>query len=173
MKGAGGASLILVIIAVIVLFSSGVIKVHTPSFGGGGSGTAQSAGSHGSGTHGYHVKIPSGTCVQGAVCEPARQYAYNILASKGDASQFDCLINLWNGESGWDPWAVGPPTSNGDALGIPQALGHGHVFDLGDWRAQVDWGLHYIYDNVYGEGAHFHDPCSAWAFWQAQSPHWY
>lgn len=30
------------------------------------------------------------------------------------------------------------------AYGIPQALGHGHVFDLGDARAQIAWGLNYI-----------------------------
>jgi hypothetical protein len=51
------------------------------------------------------------------------------------------LIALWNQESGWNPNAV---NQSSGAYGIPQALGHGHPYNLGDYVAQIDWGLSYI-----------------------------
>jgi hypothetical protein len=78
-----------------------------------------------------------------------------------DSTQFSCLNPLWERESGWDPYAV---NRSSGAYGIPQALGHGHPYDLGDYRAQIDWGLNYI-NATYGS------PCRAWSFWQAH--HWY
>jgi hypothetical protein len=59
------------------------------------------------------------------------------------------LIALWNQESGWNPWAVNPSSG---AYGIPQSLGHGHPYDLGDYVAQIQWGLAYIRDR-YGSPA--------------------
>jgi hypothetical protein len=56
-------------------------------------------------------------------------------------SQWVALDNLWTRESNWDPNAVNPDSG---AYGIPQSLGHGHPFDLGDARAQIAWGLDYI-----------------------------
>lgn len=77
-----------------------------------------------------------------------------MAAAKGwGATQRNCLDKLWTRESGWNSRAVNPRSG---AAGIPQALGHGHVFDLGDPRAQISWGLRYIRSR-YG------DPCSAWA----------
>jgi len=52
------------------------------------------------------------------------------------------------------------------AAGIPQALGHGHVFNLGDPRAQIAWGLDYI-------AGRYGTPSRAYSAWQARSPHWY
>lgn len=86
----------------------------------------------------------------------AKSYALSLVGS----SQFACLEPLWNKESGWNPYAV----NSIGAMGIPQALGHGQVFALGDWKAQVDWGLNYI-SATYGTS------CSAWAHSQAYN--WY
>ena len=62
------------------------------------------------------------------------------------ASQMPYLVDNWNLESGWNPWAVNP---NGGAYGIPQSLGHGHPYNLGDWAAQIIWGEDYI-KSAYG-----------------------
>lgn len=72
----------------------------------------------------------------------AKAYAQARLAQMGAAGQFDALLQLWTMESGWNPNAVNPSSG---AYGIPQALGHGNVYALGDYRAQVDWGLSYIF----------------------------
>jgi hypothetical protein len=62
------------------------------------------------------------------------------------ASMMPYLVDNWNLESGWNPWAVNP---NGGAYGIPQSLGHGHPYNLGDWAAQIVWGENYI-KSAYG-----------------------
>lgn len=83
----------------------------------------------------------------------AQAYARMQLPRHGwGSSQMHCLISLWNQESGWNSYAVNPSSG---AAGIAQSLGHGHV-TLGDYRAQVRWGLSYIHSR-YG------DPCGAWA----------
>src|SRR5262249_42098448 len=64
-------------------------------------------------------------------------------------------------ESGWSPYAVNPSSG---AYGIPQSLGHGHPFNLGDARAQIAWGLNYIRGR-YGT------PAAAWAHEVANN--WY
>ena len=51
------------------------------------------------------------------------------------------LIKLWNQESGWSAYAVNPSSG---AYGIPQSLGHGHPYNLGDYKAQIEWGINYI-----------------------------
>lgn len=78
----------------------------------------------------------------------AQQYAQSLVP----ADQWPCLLQLWNKESGWNDMAVNPTSG---AMGIPQALGHGNVFALGDYKAQVSWGLQYI-ANRYGNA------CTAW-----------
>lgn len=84
----------------------------------------------------------------------AQRYAKSLLGRYGwGASQFGPLKALWNQESGWNPYAVNPSSG---AYGIPQALGHGHPYNLGDYRAQIRWGLGYI-DSRYGS------PAAAWA----------
>jgi hypothetical protein len=104
------------------------------------------------------VAEPSPVAPPVAVVAPgdAKSYALSIVGS----SQFACLEPLWNKESGWNPYAV----NSIGAMGIPQALGHGQVFALGDWKAQVDWGVNYI-------SATYGTPCAAWAHSQAYN--WY
>lgn len=102
-------------------------------------------------------------------CQNAKHYAYWSLNAIGQAGEFGCLDKLWDHESNWNAWAVGPPTTHGEAQGIPQALGHGNVFNLGEWQKQVDWGLNYIYHG----SLNFHDSCTAWAFETSHYPNWY
>jgi hypothetical protein len=94
----------------------------------------------------------------------AQNYARAHLAQFGwGPGQFPPLLSLWQGESGWNANAVNPGSG---AMGIPQALGHGHVFNLGDYANQVMWGLNYI-KGSYGS------PAAALAKWLSRSPHWY
>lgn len=85
-------------------------------------------------------------------------------ASKlGNEIQFSCLNEMWNHESGWRPTAQNPSST---AYGIPQFLNStwatvGGVKTSDPYR-QIDYGLIYI-DKAYG------NPCSAWAFWQANN----
>ena len=85
--------------------------------------------------------------------------AYGLLASFGfSTSQFGCLQDLWQRESGWSYDAENPS----GAYGIPQSLPGSKMAAAGaDWetdpRTQIIWGLGYI-KNVYGS------PCAAWDF---------
>jgi len=89
-----------------------------------------------------------------------------LLGSYGwSGSQFSCLVNLWNRESGWRTTAANPS----GAYGIPQALPGSKMASAGaDWRTdaetQIKWGLGYIHDR-YGS------PCGAWGHSQATG--WY
>ena len=67
--------------------------------------------------------------------------------------EFDALNKLWTRESGWNPNAINPSSG---AYGIPQSLGHGHPYNLGDVPAQVRWGDDYI-------AGRYGDPIAAWA----------
>lgn len=97
----------------------------------------------------------------------AKAYAREAL---NDDTQYQCLVNLWNGESGWNPAAENPSSG---AYGIPQALPANKMASAGDdWKTnpitQVKWGLTYIRGRPdYGT------PCAAWEKWQSRSPHWY
>lgn len=109
---------------------------------------------------------PSGV---GASAEDAKRIARRKVKELGwDDAQYGCLVNLWNGESGWDLKATNPSSG---AYGIPQALPGSKMASAGqDWRTnaatQIDWGLNYIRQR-YGT------PCGAWGVWQSRSPHWY
>lgn len=84
----------------------------------------------------------------------AQAYAASVIGSFGwGADQMAPLIRLWNQESGWNAYAVNPSSG---AYGIPQSLGHGHPYDLGDYANQIQWGLNYIRGR-YGS------PSAAWA----------
>jgi Prophage tail length tape measure protein len=101
--------------------------------------------------------------VTGAGSEPV-EIGRAMAAKYGwTGGQFDALFRLWSGESGWNPNAVNPSSG---AAGIPQALGHGHVFNLGDAPAQIAWGLNYIRER-YGS------PLAAYNAWLSRDPHWY
>ena len=93
-----------------------------------------------------------------------------LMADRGWTSdaQFNCLVNLWNGESGWR-WSAENPSSG--AYGIPQSLPASKMATFGsDYRTnpitQIKWGLWYI-EQAYGS------PCNAYSTWLARSPHWY
>ena len=70
--------------------------------------------------------------------------------------QYDCLVTLWNRESGWNPRDL---NASSGAYGIPQALPGSRMASAGaDWRTNpitpVRWGLSYI-------GARYGTPCAA------------
>jgi hypothetical protein len=92
----------------------------------------------------------------------AQQIGYQELPSFGfnQTTQWTCLLDLWNQESGWVYDAENPS----GAYGIPQSLPGSKMAitseDGGpDWATdpttQIRWGLWYI-TNVYGT------PCDAW-----------
>jgi hypothetical protein len=92
----------------------------------------------------------------------AQAFAKSILWAYGwGQNQFPPLQALWNQESGWNSYAVNPSSG---AYGIPQSLGHGHPYNLGDYQAQIRWGLAYI-SQRYGS------PSAAWAHERAFN--WY
>ena len=95
---------------------------------------------------------PSGPVAPASV---AQAYAAGLVAGHGwAASEFGCLVSLWNRESGWNSHAANPS----GAYGIPQALPGSKMG--GDWqndyRVQIRWGVGYI-------AARYGSPCGAWA----------
>jgi hypothetical protein len=97
----------------------------------------------------------------------AQAIARAMLPSFGwsPSTQFGCLVNLWNRESGWNTHASNPS----GAYGIPQALPGSKMASAGpDWqnnaRTQIKWGLGYIKDR-------YSTPCGAWS--HSQSTGWY
>jgi hypothetical protein len=98
--------------------------------------------------------------VQAAAPDPgtAQQIGYNMLPSFGynQTTEWTCLLDLWNQESGWE-WDAENPSG---AYGIPQSLPGDKMASAGaDWETdpttQIKWGLGYI-QSVYGT------PCGAW-----------
>ncbi|MEV7932900.1 MULTISPECIES: hypothetical protein [unclassified Curtobacterium] len=96
----------------------------------------------------------------------AQAIAQQMVADRGWGSdQFNCLVSLWNKESGWRVNAYNPS----GAYGIPQSLPGSKMASAGaDWQTnpatQITWGLNYI-SGVYGT------PCGAWAHSVANN--WY
>jgi hypothetical protein len=96
----------------------------------------------------------------------AQAIAQQLVAARGWGSgEYDCLVSLWNKESGWRVNAYNPS----GAYGIPQALPGSKMASAGaDWQTnpatQITWGLNYI-SGVYGT------PCGAWG--HSQSFNWY
>lgn len=96
-----------------------------------------------------------------------RAIARQLLPKYGwGAGEFECLDQLWIGESNWEVDATNPTSG---AYGIPQALPAEKMASFGsDWRTnpvtQIEWGLWYI-DESYGS------PCSANEFKTANN--WY
>lgn len=82
--------------------------------------------------------------------QAAIAFAKALLPSYGWGNQFPALYALWERESGWNPYAVNPSSG---AYGIPQALGHGHPYALGDYANQIRWGLSYIRGRYGSPGA--------------------
>jgi hypothetical protein len=97
----------------------------------------------------------------------AQSIAYDMLPSFdfSQSSQWGCLLDLWNQESGWIYDAENPS----GAYGIPQALPASKMASAGpdyltDPTTQIKWGLGYITD-IYGT------PCGAWDHEEADG--WY
>ncbi|NUU14069.1 lytic transglycosylase domain-containing protein [Curtobacterium pusillum] len=96
----------------------------------------------------------------------AQAIAQQMVTARGwGTDQYNCLVSLWNKESGWRVNAYNPS----GAYGIPQALPGSKMASVGaDWQTnpatQITWGLNYI-SGVYGT------PCGAWAHSVANN--WY
>ncbi|MHA7986724.1 coiled-coil domain-containing protein [Rathayibacter sp. CAU 1779] len=111
----------------------------------------------------------SAPCTGGCSPGAAQSYAQSVMGSYGwDGSQFSCLVDLWNQESGWRWNAY---NSSSGAYGIPQSLPAEKLASAGgDWQTngdtQINWGLGYI-SAVYGT------PCAAWDHEMSHNPHWY
>lgn len=91
----------------------------------------------------------------------AQSIGYSLLPTFGfsQQTQWTCLLDLWNRESGWIYDAENPTSG---AYGIPQSLPGDKMAQAGaDWqtnpRTQIIWGLGYI-KTEYGT------PCNAWNF---------
>ena len=100
--------------------------------------------------------------------EGAKATARSLAASKygWNESQFQCLSQLWQKESGWSYTAY---NASSGATGIPQSLPGSKMASAGaDWQTnaatQISWGLDYI---ARGYGT----PCNAWS--HSQSMNWY
>ncbi len=90
----------------------------------------------------------------------AQSIGYNMLPQFGfsQKTQWGCLLDLWNRESGW----IYDAENASGAYGIPQALPGDKMASAGaDWQTnpatQIKWGLGYI-TQIYGT------PCGAWDF---------
>jgi len=95
-----------------------------------------------------------------------QRYAWSFFDSYGwDAEDFNCLVKLWNRESGWNPSAKNPSSG---AYGIPQSLPASKMASEGDdyltnYQTQIRWGLKYI-SQRYGSptGAWSHSEATGW-----------
>jgi hypothetical protein len=95
--------------------------------------------------------LPHGN-LGGTLAEVA--FAESLFGRHGwGAGQVAPLEMLWTRESGWNPYAVNPSSG---AYGIPQSLGHGHPYNLGDAKAQIAWGENYV-------AQRYVTPQNAWA----------
>jgi threonine dehydrogenase-like Zn-dependent dehydrogenase len=96
------------------------------------------------------------------------RHGLKIVATNNSwgGGEFDCLVALWNKESGWRVNAMNPYSG---AYGIPQALPGSKMASAGaDWETnaatQIEWGLGYI-------AGRYGTPCGAWG--HSQSVGWY
>ena len=97
----------------------------------------------------------------------AKSIAFDMVAARGwGTEQYDCLVSLWQRESGWNAFANNPSSG---AYGIPQSLPGSKMASAGaDWATnpatQITWGLGYI-------AGRYSTPCGAWG--ASQSKGWY
>ena len=96
------------------------------------------------------------------VQEYAKEQCKNYKWTDND---FNCLVQLWNKESGWNVTAGNPEK----AYGIPQACPGNKMASFGnDWLTnygtQINWGLSYI-KGRYG------NPTEAWKHFMKKK--WY
>jgi len=97
----------------------------------------------------------------------AKAIAKAMLTARGwGENQYNCLVALWNKESGWN---VNAHNASSGAHGIPQALPGNKMASVGaDWatsaKTQITWGLGYIQGR-------YQTPCGAYTHSQAKN--WY
>ncbi|MGV8876927.1 MAG: lytic transglycosylase domain-containing protein [Rhodoglobus sp.] len=97
----------------------------------------------------------------------AQAIALSILTARGLGSdEYNCLVSLWNRESGWNVYAH---NGGSGAYGIPQALPGSKMASAGaDWATnpatQITWGLGYI-------AGRYGTPCGAWGV--SETKGWY
>lgn len=94
-------------------------------------------------------------------------YAYSMVKSYGWSDyDWECLVKLWNRESGWNPNAINKKSG---ACGIPQSLPCSKMAVEGtdyrtNYRTQIRWGLKYI-------AWRYSSPSGAWS--HSQRTGWY
>jgi len=131
---------------------SAVMASQQASSGTGSGSSSSSSSSSGGGVTTVSAPPPNpGT---------AQSIGYAMLPQFGfsQKTQWGCLLDLWNRESGW----VYDAENASGAYGIPQALPGSKMASAGsDWATnpatQIKWGLGYI-TQIYGT------PCGAWNF---------
>ena len=106
------------------------------------------------------------TVVTGTKAEYQAYAKERCLAYGWSESDFNCLVKLWNRESGW---RVSACNRSSGAYGIPQALPASKMASAGsdyltNYKTQINWGLNYI-KSRYGT------PTAAWN--HSQSKGWY
>jgi len=82
---------------------------------------------------------------------------YSLYLLDFNYKQFNCLVELYNHESNWNPLA-----KNGSHYGIPQ--GNSEWLKDQDGWTQVVWGLNYI-------GSRYGEPCVALDHWSKYGWH--
>jgi hypothetical protein len=103
---------------------------------------------------------PGGTDTQNQALGKLMAGAYGW----GTGQEWSDLNSLVMGESGWSSTVENPDSG---AAGIAQKIsGWSADYQKGNARQQITWLLNYI-KGRYGT------PSAAYAFWLAQSPHWY
>ena len=97
-----------------------------------------------------------------------QQYAHDLVINTYGWSEYDfqCLVNLWERESGWNP---NSHNKSSGAHGIPQSLPASKMASEGadyytNGYTQIRWGLKYI-KGRYGS------PANAWSHFQSKN--WY
>jgi len=111
------------------------------------------------------VFAPIGRVASGTNVQIGQSLAAQLHGWVG--AQWEALLRLWTGESGWNNLADNPTST---AFGIPQFIAstarqYG-VLGSTSPVAQITAGMRYIQD-VYGT------PANAYAKWLSRSPHWY
>lgn len=97
-----------------------------------------------------------------------QSYAKSFMAENygWGEDQFNCLVPLWEKESGWKETAH---NGGSGAHGIPQSLPGSKMAEFGqDWKTnpqtQIKWGLSYIQGR-------YDTPCGAWSAFKKKG--WY
>lgn len=87
-----------------------------------------------------------------------KYHAYALEKLDNDIIQYDCILKLYQQESGWNPLAV-----NGNHYGIPQ--GHSRWLKGKNYKVQIDWGIKYINHRYHG------NTCKAYKHWSRYGWH--